>query len=628
MDSSTLGGTGASFKSDQASNLSRGPYPRQMADFTKEEKRMAPISFPLGPPPCIYAHRNYYDVLCPMTLEDAIGMPSHAEPYTAGRSSPSIEFQYIKSNEGKRLVAEDKIYTKRTFDQLFLEGALRGKRILLLGSGSSKMLRRLFDAEPARLVCVDTDPRAIETVKRMVLVYGVSHLVDAVCHDATDFSFFQGNEFDTIVSIKSMGCMFKGGSEKNFVELMKGYSSLLKPDGTMVIDNQTISEKQATYEGNISGIKGLDYNAATICGRYDDSLYWIGNPALPQDTGLELIFNWNPVPANSDVQNWTQFWFKKTPEPILGHLTTTTKYTRPILGELLPRIEDFMGTPLPTGIPQEAKGSKIWMTQHLTRRLAARLIYPKFDGITGSLYLEGSVAQLATSLGTTHVRVSCKVKTPLHFLCEVVPVKIAQGKRSVAIITGLLSCSGVVNENVHDLEVLNKFAPYAKVLSKSGILITSPYLLQNLKRNSIRLALQMGDINSFVELPVDGLNVPLAGVYGNFLKPSNMATMDIIHSQLDQLPEELGLAANADFTPWFDKHEWAEDEENDQVWEYASDNGGRNWCPTRKRDDKQKTASFVRAMRDFMGCAAGYEYAPHATDVALLYKHVTLGFKF
>jgi len=517
----------------------------------------------------------------------------------------------------------------KTLGQLYLSGSIVKKRILLLGSGCGRNLLSLFKNEPSEVVCVDTNDKVLAKVTELAREANSQDLVRTVRMDANEAgSYFAKASFDTIIIIKALGQIYNGKCEMDLRKSMASWASLLTPDGVMVADVQTFCDRAACFEGGMERIlpPGEDLDVATFGGRYPDTLYSLS--ALG-DFGCELMFYWVPV-IRDGPQEWAQYWYIRRPSPVIGirNIMETTEHHS--LKDLLPPILDMKSNvAYPTLVPSEARGTKLWLTSHMSRRVAVQKIYPKFDGQTALCVFSGSRAILMSDRLLATVDLAEPIDVAVSVLCELCTVTKGSfpgtAGRTACVITGVVSYGGVATNSVNDMSSLAVLSPYTSTLSRSGFLVTSPKQLTDIRGNFVRISYCPNGNPGWVEVPVDGLNLPMGGFHGNFLKPHNLSSMDVRLRDLGDLPERLSESLGLSFVPTFGNVPWdAEDKEVDMVWEYASGDGGRTWKATKPRYDKTQSVTFNRAVRDLMGAFKGYIDAPGVDTVAKMYSYLSL----
>jgi SAM-dependent methyltransferase len=524
---------------------------------------------------------------------------------------------------------ENNIYNSKTLGQLYLSGSVVKKRVLLLGSGCGRNLLSLFKNEPSEVVCVDTNDKVLAKVNELAREANAQDLVRTVKLDANQAgNYFPKGGFDTILVVKSLGQIYKGESEMDLRKVLASWSTLLTPDGVLVVDVQTFSDRAACFKGGMEEIlsPGEELDIATFGGRYPDTLYSLS--ALG-DFGCELMFYWVPVPRDGP-QEWAQYWYIRRPSPVTG-IRNIMDYTEqhPLKDLLPPVMEMKSNIAYPTLVPSEARGTKLWLTSHMSRRVAVQKIYPKYDGQTALCMFNGSRAIIMSDRLLATVDLAEPIDVPVSVLCELCTVTrgsfVGTTGRTACIITGVVAYGGVATNSVNDMASLSLLSPYTALFARSGFMITSPKQLTDLRGNFVKIAYCPNENPGWIEIPVDGLNLPLGGFHGNFLKPHNLSSMDVRLSDLGDLPVRLTQSLGLNFIPTFGGVPWdAEDKEEDMVWEYASGDGGRTWRAMKPRYDKVTSVTFNRAVRDLMGAFKGFVDAPGVDTVAKMYGYLSL----
>jgi len=624
------GSYGGTLTSDDRSTVISFPHgappPVSKAQFNQGK----PLVFRTGPAPRTFPMRPFAGELQPDTLEDALDRQLSGPAILSGRVSPRHEFDFFRGDLGHQLRVDNSKYNSRTMGQMYLSGLVSGKRILLLGSGCGRSLLSLFKNEPAEVVCLDTSASVLRRVMELAAEANCTEFVRVVNADAYDASvLFSPESFDCVACVKSLGQIFRGTGPKDMKSLLASWSALLRQDGVLLVDVQTFVDRAETFGTPMASLLPPDseeLEVATFGGRYQDTAYSLmATPGF----GCELTLYWVPVPRLGP-QEWAQYWFTKVPKPVSGIRNTSDPVTAPVLSDLLPPVRDMVShVAYPSVLPSEAKGVKLWLTGYLARRVATKKIYPKFDGQSAVVYFRGTRAVIMAERVIATVDLAEEFGAEVAALVELVRVESGSPGtegRTVGVITGVLSVGGSTVHSVHDMEMLATLGPKAGVLGRSGFVVTSPKHLLNLRGNFARLAYMMPTgVAGYVSVPVDGLNVPLGGSHGHFVKPHPLSTMDVRHRELGDLPLLLSDSLGLDFVPEFGGVPWdADSEDLDSVWEYASRDGGRTWRAVKPRFDKVKTVTFNRAVRDLMGAFKGFQDAPGVDTVAKMYAFLSL----
>lgn len=531
------------------------------------------------------------------------------------RSTPNLgehSRELMKTSVGFELRKEDTKYSTNMVKALSSRGHIMGKRILFMGSGCAKVINKYFSRGPQSVMCVDNNPEKIRQLRTMTDNFGYSSFVSSICCSVTDTKKYVkcGDSFDTIIITKSMGAICTSTGERAS-SILKIAKEMLSEDGVVFVDSQT---GEAPSGGKLSRIfGGQDRELATVWGRYDDIVYNVENEAsevklsVRESFKLALRRREGPL-SNSLSQIWSGFILGKEQDIHIPLIPKMSTHQNPIK---LKKFDLVMKGGVDM-LPKGTNGVKLVPWKGISEQVTRFPIYPKFDGISGTLICTDSMATFSSKVVTMAMSTP-KLINDYIFLTELCRVDIEnQQKHWVPVILGVISINGI-KYDPNDLTVLEREKTnFEQYLNNAGILITGPNMLFSLKGDIIRYQCLTPDSKKrIMEIPVDGLNVFIGGGYGNFLKPAGKITLDIDSNRVDNFEKALQMVDYEDFSLG---------DIQEGVWEYKLN--GMKFVPYRKRGDKDHGNGTVRTAQDINSLIKTSELFSYVKTTSGLYEYL------
>jgi len=522
----------------------------------------------------------------------------------------------MKPGIGSAMRREDTRYGQNLVSCLSNRGLITGRRILVLGSGCASSMVNIFSRAPASVLCIDSDYTKVEVLSGQIRDAGMESVATALLGDATDPGSYSivGERFDLILITKAFGAILSSTNESP-QNLISKWIQLLSSDGVLAIDTQTVGHQ--SLNGRVSGcFTGEDVDIATVFGRYDDIYYDLDS--VSEDLGLVTRERINIAVRGTCgkkgeelleyvAQMWVMYLMSPSPRTLVPVVPGTAMVMRDPVVLSGGAIELAGGADL---LPEHVRGSKVVPWYGVGDVVSRDYIYPKFDGRPGLLYF--SSGQL-TFVGNdvTIVKSAPFSKTEYCFLAEACDARLDGGEISLIFVILGITLIGGVTYDPNDMRALQSERPlFERKLLSHGVIVTNPGLMLSLRSDSVRVPAEYSGSRTYADIPVDGLNVSIGGMYGNFLKPRPLCTIDIENDQEDDIIEAMSIAMIDGVHVELVKESG--------VFEYKLE--GDCYRPVRPRPDKKKGATTVRLAQDMAAAEAANRVFVRGDTVWELYN--------
>nr|UYK54778.1 methyl transferase [Talaromyces amestolkiae polymycovirus 1] len=484
---------------------------------------------------------------------------------------------FMASEAGTQLRRNERQYNAMLRQFIIRSVPLAGSDLLILGSGSSKEIIPLLNRGVARVTFVDINPRALARMQLNLHAAGVLSAVEAeyVCADAWEYlASFDSPSYDLVIATKCIGQILSTVPGRTVADFGAYVSPLLRPGGSLFCDHHMAFSSQYSAGTPIVNIVTGDLSdLATIAGRYASDVVYDLSPGLAE---FATVATFSSVRSNHLVQSWQAFHFRLSIPPP-PRVVRSSSYHPPLPDEIAfvpdhepdPSVEALM--------PVNMKGSKWIPTAHDVAGHDITTMRLKFDGYPAILRLEGSTALLLSTVGSTAIPLNLSVDPPITLAAEVVPT----GHSSAVVSAHGLLALGTTPSDPLDLAAFRSVAPTVSALAPSGIFPSLPELVRYVRGDALVLR---GARGRDLAIPVDGVQLTIAGASGVFVKPVAYATAD-----LDPATATDWLIASYDsLGTQFTSQPRAEGGTPGVITEFRRIRGTNTWRAGRIRNDKKK----------------------------------------
>nr|WEW73472.1 methyltransferase [Cladosporium ramotenellum polymycovirus 1]WEW73478.1 methyltransferase [Cladosporium ramotenellum polymycovirus 1] len=541
-------------------------------------------------------------VSLPLTLFE-YGFPKAPPPllkptnrFPSGKAS-----NFMNSEAGVQLRAMESEYTS-VFSQ-FVNRSVRlaGTRLLILGSGASRVVTKYLVRGVSSVTFVDTSEDALSTLASHIASTGLEARVQTeyVCQDAWSYlREYDDEPYDTVVATKCVGLILAHAPSRDEAGLMDLVTDVLAPDGSFFTDHHVAFADPPDSGKLVKDLAGQHFDLATICGRYDaDKCYsWVG---MSSDM-LKPVTSYQIHESPSMVQCWEMFHFRlETPQPPSRSVKLLPPRLVAPAGLTLPPTSGFDKV-ADAMIPLNNKGVKRIPTASDLAKHDISLTRLKLDGVAGVIQLEDSVGVFVSPSRTFAFELNRVVTPGLTLAAEVVG---ASNHKSSVFITGVISVGSAAADPL-DYKALEPLVPFLQTLSPSGVLPSTPDLVRLVRGDMLEMVDAGGRA---IQFPVDGLQVTTNGRAGVFIKPPNLTTVDATNADVDKLFSRASsaLGFKVPFTPVHAK--------GDGVWEFAHAANSTAWIPVRRREDKTRSDTLGAVIHTFSAYQASMTHATGST---------------
>nr|QED42895.1 putative methyltransferase [Phakopsora virus B] len=463
------------------------------------------------------------------------------------------------------LMAENSRYMKTVHQYAIRSCRLHGRRLLVLGSGSSSAMLPLVSRGPSLVVFVDSDPLALERLGSTIARNGLeaSSVIEYRVEDANDYLAHGGDgaKFDVVLCTKALGQILRSGSAT--YDFMDKLHSMLNPGADVLIDQHDAYQHGSTIGACASA---EEYDLATIGGRFSSDVCYTLRTYFD---GYECVGTFRSCARTAGPQVWTLFHFRV---PVAEHsLEAHVLATPPPRVTPIRHSEPQFDSVGDVAVPINAKGAKTILSDQDKGRHSLGLMYPKINGIPGVLHVTPEGLLFISSVYRFFHEAEIAVDNEYEVVAEMVP----RGDECVFFVTSLLSISGV---DADPLDVA-PLAGLEKILlpaAQHGVLVNSPSFIRHITGDSFPVLTPSGPMT----IPVDGVHISDGKQNGLFFKPAPHCTIDATCAQVKGI---ISSAASLVDHGCGD----VEESKGSGVWEFSRNGGG--WYPVRPRPDKEKS---------------------------------------
>lgn len=434
-------------------------------------------------------------------------------------SGPASDF--MASPAGEELRRSERKYAATTRQLIVRNTRLTGANIVFLGSGASRGMLALLRRAPASAVFVDVDQLALDRVARDVRSEGLDATVQVefVCRDAFEWvtEAAETYVFDAVVATKCVGQILKGG--RRLSDFADGIGGIMRHGGHLYMDHHVCMAGHPEGTPMADVLSGADFELGSIAGRYGSDVAYSCDSDLPD---FHNIAHFVTTQSPSGVQVWKHFVFRfMGREPVkrasamslVALPPTPVPFVAPPLGDIDTTVEAML--------PINAKGVKRVFIPSDIQAFPASLSTPKVDGEPGVALVDGSTLLFLSSRGVFARELTRDISPPLSLFAELVD---AGAGRSVIVVTGVIEVDGRPCDPL-DPRPLRRLEPVLDELAPDGVMVNSPRLLRHVVGD--RLVLGAREATQVV-VPVDGIQVLVAGKGGVFIKPQLGNTIDAL----------------------------------------------------------------------------------------------------
>jgi len=412
--------------------------------------------------------------------------------------------------------------------------------------------------------------------------------------------------------------MLANDKEANLIGLLRHWSTYMSDSGTMVVDNlKPVEFGVARTSCLYSDLLHRDRRRlmiATNCMKFNDAAYYVRQSAEP--AGLEVEYKWYPAGQDGtddpDLiwQTWVQVVLRK-----VAKITETVEVFQPtrkvtmlenaVHSGPLHSVDTKCNAVLAIG----ANGQKMPLSECDKLKYVNLPLLPKFDGTRATLLLDDNRLLIFSSVLRAikhHGKgVGCHRYLMQGELLQVHKEASPESATDdyVVCVTGLMEVDGE-RRNVNDHAAMHELGPVVRLLETLGVFLTAFSRCATITGNFARVHYK----GRAHYVKVDGINVPVFGEYGKFLKPLPFCTVD---STTKLFPSQIAQGLGKLFLTPPDRVEASLKVTNDGNLSYSPDDVLEftccefpfSWKVSRVRPDKSRPASDSRVTLD-LACAS------------------------
>nr|WBL45229.1 methyl transferase [Metarhizium brunneum polymycovirus 1] len=506
--------------------------------------------------------------------------------------------RFMNSDAGKQLRRTERLYSAMQRQFINRSVRLAGSSLLVLGCGSSKELIPLLRRGVATAVFVDISQAALDRLRGNLIAEGITATtdVDFIAADAWDYiGMADGLGFDVIMATKCLG-LIVGADPVNrkvpdFIEMA---ASALSHDGSLFVDHH-LAFSQPGKEGKriVDECPPDLVPLATIGGRYSQDVCYSCDVECPEMT---KVATFSSPRADHLVQSWQFFHYRRHAHEAARARQTLSAHRPAAPSELALPSEDMpIDSTVDTMIPVNAKGVKriVVPSDILSHDISRARV--KFDGSPGVLVLDGSLGLFLSPNANFCVDLPRSVEPTITLMAELVRTSAAFG---VLVATGLVAI-GERRSDPLDQTAFNSVVPAIEKLLPAGIMPSVPELIRYVDQGVVRLTSSKGVV---LKLPVDGVQLHIAGRNGVFVKTASDNSVDAKSSDAEKLLlTAYDAIGTGDLVPTVDT------DSRPGVFEYRRVEGTHVWRQGRFRPDKSSSDGVGAVVHTVIASVAAEE---------------------